>query len=98
MQSDQPTVMERGRIVMTKNEIQWTQPEWQPIETYPRQDGIWRNGTRVWLWHENYGVVWGFMDDLPSGFRCELHKLYKDGWRNVTFGVRPADAARELRY
>ena len=73
----------------------WQQPAWRPIDTYPKDDGRYRNGTRVWLWHEDLGVVWGFMDDLPSGFRCEVYRKHRGEWVRAAYGVK---TAKKLHY
>lgn len=74
---------------------EWKQPAWRPIDTYPTDQGVYRDGTRAWLWHETLGVVWGFMDDQPSGFRCDLYRKHHREWVRVAHGVT---AARGLRY
>jgi hypothetical protein len=74
---------------------EWQQPEWRPIDTYPKEQGIYRDGSRVWLWHEDLGVCWGYMDDLPSGFRCEVFQLHHGTWVVRDSGIK---AAKKLHY
>jgi uncharacterized protein YfaT (DUF1175 family) len=83
------------RLAALEQRMSWQQPAWQPIDSYPKDQGIYRNGTQVWLWHEDLGVCWGFMDDLPSGFRCEAMQLHQGRWVVRDQGVK---AAKKLRY
>lgn len=78
-QDDEVATEVKEKVTEMDPSVQWIQPEWQPMSTYPR----WSNDPQyVWFWHEDLGLMYGYIMEEPSGIQVHIGFSY-----HTEFGI-----------